>query len=54
MLLERDPLSQPVHLTKLGFAYNLITAASLTLGRRVFAPGRAPAALRGIDDKPSA
>ena len=53
MLLERDPLSQPVHLTKLGFAYNLITAASLTLGRRFFAPARAPAALRGIDDQPS-
>ncbi len=53
MLMERDPLSQPVHLTKLGFAYNLITAAGLALGRRFFAPGRAPAALRGIDDQPS-
>ena len=53
MLLERDPLSQPVHLTKLGFAYNLIAAASLALGRRFFAPGRAPAPLRGIDDQPS-
>jgi squalene synthase HpnC len=53
MLRERDPLSQPVHLTKFGFAYNLITAASLALGRRFFAPGRAPAPLRGIDDQPS-
>jgi hydroxysqualene synthase len=53
MLMERDPFSQPVHLTKLGFAYNLITAASITLGRRLFAPGNAPAALRGIDDQPS-
>ncbi|MFY9875051.1 MAG: squalene/phytoene synthase family protein, partial [Rhodomicrobium sp.] len=47
MLLERDPLSQPVHLTKLGFAYNLIAAASLALGRRFFAPGRAPASVTG-------
>ena len=53
MLLERDPLSQPVHLSKLGFTYNLITAASIALGRRLFSPGRAPAALRGIDDQPS-
>ena len=53
MLLERDPLSEPVHLTKFGFAYNLITAASIALGRRLFSPGRAPAALRGIDDQPS-
>ncbi len=53
MLLERDPLSEPVHLNKWGFAYNLITAASIALGRRLFSPGRAPAALRGIDDQPS-
>jgi len=53
MLMERDPFSDPVHLTKLGFAYNLITAASIALGRRLFAPGNAPAALRGIDDQPS-
>lgn len=53
MLIERDPLSQPVHLTKLGFASNLITAAGLALGRRLFAPGNKPAALRGIDDQPS-
>ena len=54
MLLVRDPLSQPVHLSKLGFAYNLIMAASLTFGRRALAIGKAPAALRGIDDQPSA
>ncbi len=53
MLLERDPLSEPVHLNKWGFAYNLITAASIAFGRRLFSPGRAPAALRGIDDQPS-
>ena len=53
MLLERDPLSEPVHLTKLGFAYNLITAASIAFGRRLFAPDNAAAALRGIDDQPS-
>ena len=53
MLQERDPFSEPVHLTKLGFAYNLITAASIALGRRLFTPGNAPAALRGIDDQPS-
>ena len=39
MLMERDPLSQPVHLSKLGFASNLITAACLGLGRRLFALG---------------
>ena len=39
MLLERDPLSEPVHLSKLGFAYNLITAASIALGRRLLSPG---------------
>lgn len=54
MLQARDPLSQPVHLSKLGFVYNLIMAASLTFGRRAFASGKAPAALRGIDDQPSA
>ena len=54
MLLVRDPLSQPVHLSKLGFTYNLIMAASLAFGRRAFAIGKAPAALRGIDDQPSA
>jgi squalene synthase HpnC len=53
MLIERDPLSQPVHLTKLGFASIFITAACLGLGRRLFAPGGAPAALRGIDDQRS-
>ncbi len=53
MLKERDPLSQTVHLTKWGFAYNLITAASLALGRRFFAPGRGQAPLRRIDDQPS-
>jgi phytoene/squalene synthetase len=53
MLMERDPLSQPVHLTKLGFAANLITAAGLALGRRLFTPGKRPTALRGIDDQPS-
>ncbi len=47
MLMERDPLSQPVHLTKLGFASNLITAACLGLGRRLLAPNRAPAAVTG-------
>jgi hydroxysqualene synthase len=38
MLKERDPLSQKVHLDKLRFASNLIAAASLTFGRRLFAP----------------
>jgi squalene synthase HpnC len=53
MLLERDPLSQPVHLSKPAFASNLIAAACLNLGRCLFAPAGAPAALRGIDDQPS-
>jgi squalene synthase HpnC len=50
MLIERDPLSEPVHLSKLSFASNFITAACLGLSRRFFAPQAAPVALRGIDD----
>jgi hydroxysqualene synthase len=53
LLINRDPLSQKVHLSKAEFASNLVTAAALSLGRRLFAPREAPAALRGIDDKPS-
>jgi hydroxysqualene synthase len=53
MLKERDPLSQKVHLSKSEFAANLIAAASVTLGRRLFAPRGTPAPLRGIDDQPS-
>jgi squalene synthase HpnC len=53
MLINRDPLSQKVHLSKAEFASNLVTAAALSLGRRFFAPRTTPAALRGIDDKPS-
>jgi squalene synthase HpnC len=53
MLKERDPLSQKVHLSKVEFASNLLTAASLALGRRLFAPRARPASLRGIDDQPS-
>ncbi len=53
MLKERDPLSQKVHLSKGEFASNLIAAASLALGRRLFAPREKPASLRGIDDQPS-
>ena len=54
MLQSRDPLSERVHLSKLGFVYNLLMAAGLTFGRRAFAAGKAPEALRGIDDQPSA
>jgi hydroxysqualene synthase len=54
MLLTRDPLSQPVHLSKSAFASVFITSACLTLGRRMFARrGPSPSALRGIDDQPS-
>ncbi len=53
MLKERDPLSQKVHLGKVEFASNLIAAAGLTFGRRLFAPRGARASLRGIDDQPS-
>jgi hydroxysqualene synthase len=54
MLLSRDPLSQPVHLSKSEFASILISAACVNLGRRLFAPRATGAAvLRGIDDHPS-
>ncbi|MFZ1107461.1 MAG: squalene synthase HpnC [Rhodomicrobium sp.] len=53
MLKARDPLSQKVHLSKVEFASNLIAAASVTLGRRLFKPGGTPASLRGFDDQPS-
>jgi squalene synthase HpnC len=36
MLIARDPLSEPVHLSKAAFASVLLTAAGLCLGRRVF------------------
>lgn len=54
MLMERDPLSQPVHLTKPAFALILFNAVLAGLGRRMFAP-RAPQStvLQGIDDQPS-
>ncbi|KAI96261.1 hypothetical protein T281_01155 [Rhodomicrobium udaipurense JA643] len=47
LLKERDPLSERVHLSKTASASNLIAAASLELGRRLFAPGNAQPALRG-------
>jgi len=47
LLQERDPLSERVHLSKTAFASNLIIAASLGLGRRLFSPGSAQPALRG-------
>ncbi len=54
MLMERDPLSQPVHLRKGAFVSILAKAVSVGLGRRLFLPrpGAAPL-LRGIDDQPS-
>jgi hydroxysqualene synthase len=39
MLRQRDPLSERVHLGKMGFASVLISAACLGLARRVFASG---------------
>jgi hydroxysqualene synthase len=53
LLKARDPLSQKVHLSKAEFASNLIAAASVALGRRIFTPRATPASLRGIDDQPS-
>ncbi|MBI4725001.1 MAG: squalene synthase HpnC [Rhodomicrobium sp.] len=54
MLLKRDPLSQPVHLSKAGFAAASIAAVCLGLGRRLFLPRAAQAAvLRGMNDQPS-
>src|SRR5208337_3469952 len=47
ILLERDPLSEPVHLSKPAFASTLITAVILGLGRRLFAPGPARTAALG-------
>jgi squalene synthase HpnC len=48
MLLKRDPLSQPVHLTKMGFLSILTAAVCVGLGRRIFRPsGPASAVLRG-------
>lgn len=54
MLMERDPLSEPVHLTKPDFVFTLINAAATSLGRRLL-PLRAPqkTVLQGIDDQPS-
>ena len=44
MLMERDPLSQPVHLRKGAFVSILAKAVSVGLGRRLFLlrPGAAP------------
>ncbi len=54
LLSERDPLSQPVHLSKPAFAFILINAVCAGLGRRLFLPRRSPATvLQGIDDQPS-
>ncbi len=54
MLLKRDPLSQPVHLNKLGFASILITAVCLGAGRRIFLPrARQSAVIREMNDQPS-
>ncbi len=54
MLMTRDPLSEPVHLSKPAFASTLLTAVCFGLGRRLL-PARAaePAVVRGTDDQPS-
>lgn len=52
-LIERDPLSEPVHLSKSGFVSTLIMAACLNLGRRLVVPRGVAAGLRGMDDQPS-
>ncbi len=54
MLMERDPLSQPVHLTKPAFAFTLINAVCAGLGQRLFPPRSSQTnALQGMDDQPS-
>ncbi len=54
MLMERDPLSQPVHLSKPAFAFTLINAVCFGLGRRLFQPRTPQAtAIQGMDDQPS-
>jgi len=54
MLIERDPLSQPVHLTKPAFVFILINAVCLGLGRRLFLPRASQTTvLQGMDDQPS-
>ncbi|MGA7323442.1 MAG: squalene synthase HpnC [Rhodomicrobium sp.] len=54
MLIERDPLSQRVHLSRAAFISILARAACGALGRRFLLerPAAAPL-LRGADDKPS-
>ncbi len=54
MLMERDPLSQPVHLTKPAFAFTLINAVCAGLGQRLFPPRASQTnVLQGMDDQPS-
>ncbi len=54
MLLERDPLSQRVHLTKSQFAALLMTAACAHLGQRVFSrAAHSVQAVGGADGQPS-
>ncbi|MGO8778859.1 MAG: squalene synthase HpnC [Rhodomicrobium sp.] len=52
MLMKRDPLSQPVHLTKPAFAFTLINAVCAGLGQRLFPPSQTNV-LQGMDDQPS-
>jgi squalene synthase HpnC len=54
LLMQRDPLSEPVHLGKSAFACAVLTAACLSLGKRLFVPRAAKTAvLQEIDDRPS-
>ena len=54
MLMKRDPLSEPVHLSKSGFGSILLSSICLGLGRRLFSSRAAKTAvLQEIDDQPS-
>ena len=54
MLMRRDPMSEPVHLSKPAFALTLICAVCTGIGRRLFLPRTSAATVvQGSDDRPS-
>ena len=53
-LMERDPLSEPVHLSKSAFAIILMSAVCVGLTQRLFLPRTSKTTvLQGTDDRPS-
>lgn len=53
LLLTRDPLSEPVHLSKPEFVSTLVASACAGLARRIFYPRGETGVLRGADDRAS-